>query len=417
MNKVKKLAFRVLLAMTLTVFVLNNVFATPEFITQIQDTVDDFNNFQAQLKNTKGGRLVAAKINSFLKSVNGLANFPPELCERKVKSSVLKLNKAILLLDKKTCQGNRTVGCVPQDLVLGFNPEHVNFQDKEELLNFFLTDSDDDGVIDLCVNDTDRDTISNKEDNCPYVSNKLQKDTNGNGIGDACDLFTCCDFSGIDATRDSCDKKTIRQCREEDRVIIDCTGALKKGDSTSSSGTTLTSFSVIREYLDVAGEPVSSKSLLFEGDSPTPGTDGMTGDTTMAETDEEFERRLQEAINMSKVPSMEYGEDYDCDDFAGDLEQELEGQGFMATFTAIWTDDGSDSVPGHALTDVHAPSGMLVWVEPQTGEIVDLDEDGDGEVMASDGSHNEDFMATEGMSQIEVYEDKTSASMAGVPVD
>lgn len=34
--------------------------------------------------------------------------------------------------------------------------------------------------------DTDCDGISNAEDNCPAVSNADQKDTDGNGIGDAC---------------------------------------------------------------------------------------------------------------------------------------------------------------------------------------------------------------------------------------
>jgi hypothetical protein len=35
--------------------------------------------------------------------------------------------------------------------------------------------------------DTDGDGISNAEDNCPAVANPDQKDTNGNGIGDACE--------------------------------------------------------------------------------------------------------------------------------------------------------------------------------------------------------------------------------------
>ncbi len=415
MSMVKKLAFRALVALVLTAFILNNVLATPEFIVRVQDTLDDFNNFQAQLKGTKGGRPVASKISSFIKGIDAATSFPPEVCQRKVRSSVSKLNKAISLINKKTCQGNRRTGCVPGDVVLGFDPEHVDIQDSQSLLEFFLTDTDGDSIIDICVEDTDGDTVGNREDNCPYVSNKLQKDTNSNGIGDSCDLFTCCDFSGIDATRDVCDKRTIRQCREEDRILIDCMRPIKKGDGTSTSGGTVITFSAIRKYLETAGEPVSSPTLLLQSDEVPPAGDGM-GDA-MTETDEDFTDRLEEALNMSMVTSMEYGEDYDCDDFAGDLEEELEGQGFMSTFTAIWTDDGSDTVPGHALTDVHAPSGMVIWVEPQTGEIVDLDEDDDGDVGASDGTHNEEFMASEGMSQIEVYEDKTSASMAGVPVD
>lgn len=34
--------------------------------------------------------------------------------------------------------------------------------------------------------DTDKDGISNAEDNCPAIANADQKDTDGNGIGDAC---------------------------------------------------------------------------------------------------------------------------------------------------------------------------------------------------------------------------------------
>ena len=152
-------------------------------------------------------------------------------------------------------------------------------------------------------------------------------------------------------------------------------------------------------------------------DHATSPDGAMVSDTPVTESQDDFLDRLQKAVDMSKIPSMEYGDDYDCDDFAGDLEEELEGEGFHATFTAIWTDDGSDPVPGHALTDVHSPDGGIVWVEPQTGEIVDLDEDGDGKVMASDGTHSDEFMATEGMSQVEVYEDKASAGKAGVPID
>ncbi|HEX2270786.1 MAG TPA: thrombospondin type 3 repeat-containing protein, partial [Pyrinomonadaceae bacterium] len=36
--------------------------------------------------------------------------------------------------------------------------------------------------------DTDGDGISNAEDNCPACANANQKDTDGNGIGDACQL-------------------------------------------------------------------------------------------------------------------------------------------------------------------------------------------------------------------------------------
>jgi len=40
-------------------------------------------------------------------------------------------------------------------------------------------DSDADGVGDRCDQDIDGDTIANDEDNCPFVSNPLQSDSDG----------------------------------------------------------------------------------------------------------------------------------------------------------------------------------------------------------------------------------------------
>ena len=123
---------------------------------------------------------------------------------------------------------------------------------------------------------------------------------------------------------------------------------------------------------------------------------------------------LQDAINMSTVPSMEYMASYDCDDFAEDLGMELQGQGFNTTFTALWMNNGMD---GHAVTDVHTTSGGIIWIEPQNGMLIDLDENMDGMVGYRDGVNSPTIMPTEGMSEIEVYMDRDAASMAGVPID
>ncbi|MCL4879691.1 MAG: thrombospondin type 3 repeat-containing protein [Anaerolineae bacterium] len=50
------------------------------------------------------------------------------------------------------------------------------------------TDSDGDGIGDACDPDDDNDTVPDGADNCPFVSNVGQVDTDGDGQGDACDL-------------------------------------------------------------------------------------------------------------------------------------------------------------------------------------------------------------------------------------
>jgi hypothetical protein len=49
-------------------------------------------------------------------------------------------------------------------------------------------DTDGDGVGDACDPDDDGDAVPDGKDNCPLVANPDQKDSNGNGKGDACDV-------------------------------------------------------------------------------------------------------------------------------------------------------------------------------------------------------------------------------------
>jgi hypothetical protein len=54
----------------------------------------------------------------------------------------------------------------------------------------------------VCLHDTDGDGIDDSYDNCPTVPNPDQKDTNNNGIGDACDPDI--DGDGVLNARDNC---------------------------------------------------------------------------------------------------------------------------------------------------------------------------------------------------------------------
>lgn len=72
------------------------------------------------------------------------------------------------------------------------------------------TDTDGDGVGDACdttpTGDTDDDGIDNAQDNCPSVANPAQTDTDGDGAGDACDTTPTgdTDNDGVDNAQDNC---------------------------------------------------------------------------------------------------------------------------------------------------------------------------------------------------------------------
>lgn len=126
-------------------------------------------------------------------------------------------------------------------------------------------------------------------------------------------------------------------------------------------------------------------------------------------------KNLTDAVKNTSIPSKTYVPgSYDCDDFADDLERNLTAMGYNATYTVYWWDNGERA---HAITDVRGPDGTIVFIEPQTGKIVDLDFDKDGKVEAKENEHSEDYNPTDNGKDIEIYDDAATATAKGCPRD
>ncbi len=126
---------------------------------------------------------------------------------------------------------------------------------------------------------------------------------------------------------------------------------------------------------------------------------------------------LTRAINDSNVHNGTYVPGvYDCDDFADNLERNLTARGYNATYTVYWCTPAVGPRYGHCVTDVHAPDGSIVFIEPQTGRFANLDFDGDG-VVETRNHHPAGIENTDDNCAIEVYDDAAAAAAAGAPRD
>jgi hypothetical protein len=246
----------------------------------------------------------------------------------------------------------------------------------------------------VCLDpDTDNDGLLDSIDNCPNNPNPEQEDSDGNNIGDACDTFSCCTDSG-------CFRTTIDSCRSQGGVIGECLGN--------------------NEFVNNPGEEAPGVNITFRPTN-TSTTTGQIGD---------FLRNLTRDIRATGVNNSAYNATtYDCDDFAHNLERNLTALGYNATYTLIGCAAGgptsgynfATAYPAfHAITDVHAPDGSIIFIEPQTGQIVDIDFDGDGQV---EGRSNEYVYGmgagqlTDDNCKIHIYTDTANAAASGAPRD
>ncbi len=540
-------------------------------ISTLSDNIATLNDIQSELSSSSSSRNISRVINSAIKQLNDAISQEGQSCASKLEGIFSKLDRATDTLESKKCTGSRTKNCIPVELVDKVLNDFKNT--ITSLREITAIDENGNGVPDICDSDPDSDGIVGKNDNCPLVNNPEQKDVDENRVGDACDLFYCCEDSSLTFPLEKCKRKTIKSCSEEGNVVIGCLSPKTKANGKTSAGGPITFSPIILNQtssqntvnfgtgatpstilintgffpfnnsqavlmgfsdfgcddLDITFTPppgfsggifeigpaangaetgprtiiqingdmsfivslnnfpfnpqandqlglsffINSQDMTFtnsffsvladldfdgscksplasssggtttssgapfnpfgdEGIVLPPGIPGIgtssggvvvgnTSGTAVANTSSgDFISMLQNDLSMSTVPVTQGGMAYmagthDCDDFAEELGMDLMDRGYNTTFTAIWRNGG---MTGHAVTDVHPTSSSgIVFVEPQNGMIINLDENMDGMVGYRDNMHSDTTMTTEGMAEIEVYMDRDAAAMAGVPID
>jgi hypothetical protein len=150
------------------------------------------------------------------------------------------------------------------------------------------TDSNNDGIGDLCEPqnsaDTDSDTVLDNADNCPSIPNTDQADIDGDGIGDVCDPQNDTDTDG-DTVRDEIDN--CPNDANTDQADIDGDGI---GDVCDPQNDTDTDNDTIRDEIDNCPNDANTDQADLDGDGigdvcdPQNDTD-TDGDTVRDEID------------------------------------------------------------------------------------------------------------------------------------
>jgi Thrombospondin type 3 repeat len=107
--------------------------------------------------------------------------------------------------------------------------------------------------------DTDRDGIPDQLDDCPFVANPAQTDTDGDGVGDACDLETC--GNGVRELVEACDGLDAAACPGVCRTSCTCPCANVVPDAKvtvkTRRGAGQLNAKLVIDLATYAGEPVA----------------------------------------------------------------------------------------------------------------------------------------------------------------
>jgi hypothetical protein len=276
-----------------------------------------------------------------------------------------------------------TICHIPPD-----NPEDAHpIKVSEKAIKAHLAHGDVTGECE--VQDLDGDGVPDTIDNCLFDFNPGQGDIDHDKEGDACDTrYRCCfnDFINdprfYDNPENCIDQFEVSECHDTGGIVNQCIMPEKTGKVA----------------------PTVNVSVRRANRTALSG----------------FLQNLTDAVDSTGVNNTPYNATtYDCDDFANDLERNLTALGYNATYTVYWCYNAlGATTTAHAVTDVHAPDGSIIFIEPQSGRIInnDLDFDNDGNVEYRT-HHSNPRSDTDDMCEIEVFEDVAAATAAGAPRD